>query len=280
MLLFYAILALWNTIMNDFLQKKVFALWHTDPRDDTVFNGVMDWFKALRWNKLRIHNNSISTSQPTCITKVTCTPLLRHLHTSSTNIQKDAFSASTLLLLSLSITCYFSSSISPTASIPIEESWGNTGIRERLSYKNHVSSNTPPSPSSCACSAPLQQCAYTLFEAKDGGRKEWRGATAQSTRLQYKNEQRWMGERGRGALTRREQHNLINTNARSKLFKHASNSALTRSRNTTDGWANQRRWDAITCGAASHTHARSNTRRSKREGWCLWWKPLKFSSML
>lgn len=190
------------------------------------------------------------------------------------------FSASTLLLLSLSITYYLSYSISPTASIPFEESWGNTGIQERLSNKNHVSSNAPPTPPSCACSAPLQQCAYTLFEAKDGGGKsggvQQLRAQGYSTKM---NSAEW-GEGGRGALTHREQHNLINTNARSKLFKHASNSALTRSRNATDAWANQRRWDAITCGATFHTHAHSNTRISKREGWCLWWKPLRFSSML
>lgn len=72
----------------------MFTLCHTDPRYDTglhYINGVMDWFKALRWSRLRIHNKPISTSQPTRITKVTCTPLLRHLHTSSTNIQKDVF---------------------------------------------------------------------------------------------------------------------------------------------------------------------------------------------
>lgn len=180
--------------MNDFLQKKVFTLWHPDPRDDTVFNGVMDWFKALRWSKLRIHNNSISTSQPTWITKVTCTPLLRHLHTSSTNIQKDAFSASTLLLLSLSITCYFSSSVSPTASIPIEESWGNTGIRERLSYKNHVSSNTPPSPllvhALLPCSSVPTPCLkQRMGEGKSGGVQQLR-AQGYSTKM---NSAEWGG---------------------------------------------------------------------------------------
>lgn len=71
--------------------REVFPLCHTDPQYDRVFNGVMDWFKALRWSWIRILNNPVSTSQPTCITKVTCTPLLRHLHTSSTNIQKDVF---------------------------------------------------------------------------------------------------------------------------------------------------------------------------------------------
>lgn len=172
------------------------------------------------------------------------------------------FSASTLLLLSLSITYYLSSSISPTVSIPFEESWGNTGIQERLSYKNHVSSNTSPTPPSCACSAPLQQCAYTLFEAKDGGGKsggvQQLRAQGYSTKM---NSAEW-GERGRRALTRREQHNLINTNARSKLFKHASNSALTRSWSATDGWANQRRCYHL-WGYFSHTCTLKHTQIQK-----------------
>lgn len=265
--------------MNDFLQKKVFTLWHTDPRADTVFNGVMDWFKASRWSKLRIHNNSISTSQPTWITKVTCTPLLRHLHTSSTNIQKGCFFC---LHPAFALFIHHLLLFLQRLSYSLDPNWGilrkykNTGE----TFLFHVSSNTPPSPllvhALLPCSSVPTPCLKRrMGEGKSGGVQQLR-AQGYSTKM---NSAEW-GERGRGALTRREQHNLINTNARSKLFKHASNSALTRSRNTTDGWANQRRWDAITCGAASHTHARSNTRRSKREGWCLWWKPLKFSSML
>lgn len=152
--------------------------------------------------------------------------------------------------------------------------------RRDFLIKKHVSSNTLPTPLLVhvllPCSSVPTPCLkQRMGGGKSGGVQQLR-AQGYSTKM---NSAEW-GERGRGALARREQHNLINTNARSKLFKHASNSALTRSRKATDGWANQRRWDAITCGATSHTHARSNTRRSKREGWCLWWKPLKFSSML
>lgn len=50
----------------------------------------MDWLKAWRWSSLRIHNNLIFVLPLTCITKVT--PLLRHMHTSSANAQKDVFS--------------------------------------------------------------------------------------------------------------------------------------------------------------------------------------------
>lgn len=194
------------------------------------------------------------------------------------------FSASTLLLLSLSIPYYLSSSISPAASIPFEESRGNTRIQQRPFFKKkkkqkteakHVSSNTPSYPPPWASSAPLQQCASTLFEAKKGGRKsggvQQLRAQGYSTKMN-RTELGWgWGGGGCRSLTRWEQHNLINTNARSKLFKRASNSALTCWRKATDGWTSQRRGDAITCGATAHTHAHSHTRRSKREGWCLWW---------
>lgn len=127
--------------------REVFTLCHTDPCYDTVFNGVMDWFKARRWSRLRIHNNHhfyITADQYHQGYMHSITQTLAYEHHKHT--KGCFFSASPLLLLSLSITYYLSSSISPTASIPFEESWGNTGIQERLSYKNYVSSNTPPTP--------------------------------------------------------------------------------------------------------------------------------------
>lgn len=263
---FYTILALWNTIMNDFLQKKVFTLWHTDPRDDTVFNGVMDWFKALRWSRLRMHNNSISTSQPTWITKVTCTPLLRHLHQAPQTYKRMLF---------LPPPCFCSLYPSLVTFPPASLLQPRSQLRNPEEIQEYgrdflIKTMFPQIPllppllvhALLPCSSVPTPCLkQRMGEGKSGGVQQLR-AQGYSTKM---NSAEW-GERGRGALTRREQHNLINTNARSKLFKHASNSALTRSRNTTDGWANQRRWDAITCGAATHTHARSNTRRSKRGG--------------
>lgn len=189
----------------------------------------MDWLKAWRWSSLRIHNNLIFVLRLTCITKVT--PLLRHMHTSSTNAQKGVFFC---LHLASALFIHPLLPFLQHLSIPFEESGGNTRIQQRPFFKKkkteakHVSSNTPSYPPPWACSAPLQQCASTLFEAKKGGRKSGGVQQLRAQGYSTKMNRTEMGVGGGGrSLTRREQHNLINTNARSKLFKRASNSALT-----------------------------------------------------
>lgn len=182
------------------------------------------------------------------------------------------FPASTLL--SLSIPYYLSSSISPAASIPFEESRGNTTetfLKNKKKQKQNMFPQIPhPTPLLghvlLPCSSVPPPC---LKRRKGEERVEGCNSSEHKVTVQKWTELKWGG--GGRSLTRREQHNLINTNARSKLFKRASNSALTCSRKATDGWTSERRWDAITCGATAHTHAHSHTRRSKREGWCLWW---------
>lgn len=157
---------------------------------------LMDWLKALRWSSLGIHNNLIFVLPLTFITRVT--PLLRHMHTSSANIQKDVFFCLHLafalfihpLLPFLQHLCH---GLHPIWGITRKYKNTTETFLSKKTEAKHVSSNTPTYPPPCACSTPLQQCAYTLFEAKEGGKKERRGASAQSTRLQYKNEQNWTG---------------------------------------------------------------------------------------
>lgn len=181
--------------------REMFTLCHTDPCYDTVFNGVMDWFKARRWSRLRIHNNHhfyITADQYHQGYMHSITQTLAYEHHKHT--KGCFFSASPLLLLSLSITYYLSSSISPTASIPFEESWGNTGIQERgnIVIKTMFPQIPLLPPFLCMFYSLAAVCLQPVW-SKGWGRKEWRGATAQSTRLQYKNEQRWTGRAGSGS---------------------------------------------------------------------------------
>lgn len=134
----------------------------------------MDWLKALRWSSLGIHNNLIFVLPLTCITKVT--PLLRHMHTSSANAQKDVFFCLFIHPL-LPFLQHLSRSLHPIWGITRKyKNTTETFLKKKQQQKNRSKPCflkypiLPPTPP-CACSAPLQQSASTLFEAKKGGRK-------------------------------------------------------------------------------------------------------------
>lgn len=160
----------------------------------------MDWLKAWRWSSLRIHNNLIFVLPLTCITKVT--PLLRHMHTSSANAQKDVFSCLHLA---------FAPFIHPLLPFlqhlfhSLHPIWGITrkykNTTETFLLKKNKKQNRsktcflkyPILPPSLGMFCSLAAVCLHPVWSEERGKKEWRGATARSTRLQYKNEQNWTG---------------------------------------------------------------------------------------
>lgn len=136
-----------------------------------------------------------------------------------THTQK-IFSASTVLFLSLypPLTPFFQ-----PLSLSLTPIWGI--MVKKKSSLLHFPHLLP----SHAFLAPSQRCACTLFDVEVGGEKEWRGGkarghkvTIEKTRTGAKRD----AEVGSSGVAHGERRYLINTNARSKLFRQASNTSL------------------------------------------------------
>lgn len=144
------------------------------------------------------------------------------MHMGYTHTHKRFFSASTMLFLSLSTAYTFL-----PASLPQPHSHlRNHGKKCFLLHFPHL---LP----SHAFSAPSQQCACALFDVEVGGRESGgeEKLGAQGYNRKKRRGAKKDGEIGSSGVAHGERY-LINTNSRSKLFRHPS---LTRLWNATDG---------------------------------------------
>ena len=167
----------------------------------------------------------ISAFPLTCITKVTHTPLLStdtctwaaHTHTH----RKDFFCLRHAISFFIH-RFHLSSSLSPSASLLFEESW----LRKKKKKKTLSPALSPSTPFSCIFCYLAAVCLLSVWCGGWGGRGGRKsggeaklGAQGYNRKTRAGGEGRGLERMGSSGVAHGEQRYLINTNARSKLFR-------------------------------------------------------------